>query len=285
MTHTPPGGPLNALTIDVEDYYQVEAFSHLVRFEDWNSYESRVMINTTRILEILADHKVKATFFVLGWIAAQFPQVVKLINAEGHEIASHGYAHKVIYKQTREEFEQDLSRSIRIIEDISGTKVLGYRAPTYSIIKQTLWAIDILLKHGIKYDSSIFPIRHDRYGIPEADRFPHQIDRGNSGTLIEFPPSTLSFFGHNVPIAGGGYLRLYPYFFLRWGFHKINQAGQPVMSYLHPWELDPDQPRISPINLLTRFRHYVNLSATEKKLKALLRDFRFAPVKEVLGIR
>lgn len=275
---------VNALTFDVEDYYQVEAFSHLIRFEDWPAYESRVTVNTNRILEILAEQGVKATFFILGWIAERFPQVVKLISAEGHEVASHGYAHKAIYKQNRKEFEQDVSKSLEIIENISGTKVIGYRAPTFSIIKETLWALDILLEHGIKYDSSIFPIRHDRYGIPEAARFPYQIDRGTQGSLIEFPPSTLRFHDHNLPIAGGGYLRLYPYPFLRWGFRKINRQGQPVIVYLHPWELDPDQPRIQGINPLTRFRHYVNLSTTGKKLKALTRHFRFAPVREVLGV-
>jgi len=275
---------MNALTIDVEDYYQVEAFSHLIPVKDWDSYESRVTVNTIRILEILADHGVRATFFVLGWIAERFPQVIKLISAEGHEIASHGYAHRAIYKQTRAEFEQDLSRSIQTLEGVSGTKVLGYRAPTYSIVKETLWALEILLKNGIKYDSSIFPIRHDRYGIPGARRFPYRVDRGKLGTLIEFPPSTLRVLGCNIPIAGGGYLRLYPYAFLRWGLQKINRQGWPTLLYLHPWELDPDQPRLRRIGPLTRFRHYVNLDTTEKKLRALLRDFRFAPVKDVLGI-
>ncbi|HWP47810.1 MAG TPA: XrtA system polysaccharide deacetylase [Candidatus Limnocylindrales bacterium] len=276
--------PINALTFDVEDYYQVEAFSRFIHFDTWDQYESRVTANTNKILEILAESRVKATFFVLGWIAERFPQIVKLISTEGHEVACHGYAHKVIYKQTRQEFEEDVSKSIQILEDISGTKVVGYRAPTYSIIRETLWALEVLLKNGIQYDSSIFPIKHDRYGIPDAGRFPYVIDKGRLGSLIEFPPSTLSFWGTNIPIAGGGYLRLYPYFFLRWGLRKINQEGQPVMVYLHPWELDPDQPRINQVGHLTRFRHYVNLDKTEKKLRALMRDFRFAPAKEVLGI-
>jgi polysaccharide deacetylase family protein (PEP-CTERM system associated) len=275
---------LNALTFDVEDYYHVEAFSHLISFKDWNNYESRVTVNTNRILDVLADQGVKATFFILGWVAERFPEVVKRINAEGHEVASHGYAHKAIYKQNPEEFRQDLSKSLSILENITGTKVMGYRAPTYSIIQKTLWALEILIENGIKYDSSIFPIKHDRYGIPDADRFPHTIDRGKTGKLIEFPPSTLNVRGSNIPIAGGGYFRLYPYAFVRWAFHKLNREGYPVMFYLHPWELDPDQPRMKGISSLTRFRHYLNLDKTAKRLKALVKDFRFAPAREVLGI-
>ena len=276
---------LNALTFDVEDYFQVSAFEGIIRYEDWDKLESRVVFNTEKILGILSGYKVKATFFILGWVAERFPEIVKEIDREGHEVASHGYGHKLIYNQTRAEFRNDLKKSVNILEEIIGKRVTGYRACSYSIVKETLWALDTLREEGLKYDSSIFPIIHDRYGMPDAPRFPHVVVEGGRGdkSLIEFPLSTVKLMGRNFPIAGGGYLRLFPYSLIKWGIRRINREGHPAIIYLHPWEFDPERPRQS-VPLLTRFRHYVNLRKTEKKLRALLEDFNFAPVREVLGI-
>lgn len=275
---------LNALTFDVEDYFQVSGFEKIIRYEDWDKFESRVVLNTEKILRILASHEVKATFFILGWIAERFPEIVKEIDKEGHEVASHGYAHKLIYNQTREQFSDDLKKSIDVLEGIIGKRVKGYRACSYSIVKETLWALDILREEGLKYDSSIFPIIHDRYGIPEASRFPYEVEESRGDNpLIEFPLSTVKIMGRNFPIAGGGYLRLFPYLLIRWGIRKINLEGQPAIIYLHPWEFDPEQPKQA-APLLTRFRHYINLDKTEAKLRALLKDFNFAPVRKVLGL-
>lgn len=272
---------LNALTIDVEDYYQVSGFESHIRFEQWPDYESRVVGNTWRLLEMLHFHRVKATFFVLGWIAERYPQVVLAIHKEGHEIASHGYRHRLLYNMSREEFRQDTERSKGLLEDLCGEPVLGYRAPSYSIIQETLWAIDILHELGFQYDSSIFPIHHDRYGIPNASRFPYFHSLSEGRKMLEFPLSTVQFLGRNVPIAGGGYLRLFPYAFIRWGIRRINEQEQrPAIVYLHPWEIDPGQPRVNG-SRFSRFRHYVNLDKTEARLRRLLQDFRFAPLRSL----
>lgn len=269
---------LNALTIDVEDYFHVSAFESIINREDWPAYECRVESNTRLILSILREAGVKATFFILGWVAERFPELVKEIASAGHEIASHGYAHQLIYNQSEDEFRADLKKSIDILEGITGEPVLGYRAPSYSITRKSWWALNILVEAGLKYDSSIFPIHHDRYGIPDFPRFPHQLKDG----FYEFPISTLKIWGMNFPMAGGGYFRLLPYPVTRWAINRINnREGQPVIFYLHPWEFDPDQPR-QPIGGFSRFRHYVNLDKTEVRFRRLLEDFRFAPVKEVL---
>jgi len=274
--------PLNALTIDVEDYYQVSGFESLVRFEEWPHYESRVIANTWRLLEMLHFHRVKATFFVLGWIAERYPQVVLAIHKEGHEIASHGYRHRLVYNMTPEEFLEDTKRSKNILEDLTGVPVVGYRAASYSIVQETLWSLDILHDLGFEYDSSIFPIHHDRYGIPNASRFPYFHSLSGGRSLLEFPLSTVQRFGRNLPIAGGGYFRLFPYRLIRWGIHNLNAHEKaPAIIYLHPWEIDPNQPRIRG-SWLSRFRHYVNLEKTEARLKCLLEDFRFGTLQSLM---
>jgi len=274
---------LNALTIDVEDYFQVSAFDGIVKYEDWPRYESRVERNTNSLLSLLADKEVKATSFILGWIADRYPKLVRDIQKEGHEIACHGYAHRLIYQQSRDFFRDDIRRAKAILEDITGEKIIGYRAPSYSIIQDSLWALDILVEEGFEYDSSIFPIRHDRYGIPNGKRFPHAISGNNDRNIIEFPLSTIRFCGTNFPLAGGGYFRLFPYWLTRWGLNRINKAEKQVfIFYLHPWEADPCQPRFNP-GYISRFRHYVNLDRTLEKLRKLIGDFRFTTVKNVLA--
>ena len=277
---------LNALTIDVEDYYHVSAFESVVRFEEWDRYESRVERNTYRFLDLLDEYKTKATFFVLGWIAERQPTLVRAIDAHGHEVASHGYAHRRVYTQTPAEFREETRRSKRLVEDILGQSVIGYRAASYSITAASLWALDILQEEGFVYDSSIFPIRHDLYGIPGYPRFCHvHNEHGNSG-MVEFPPSTVRLGGVNIPIAGGGYFRLFPYAFTRWGIRHLNEKeGHPASVYLHPWEIDANQPRILPARGLSRFRHYLHLDKTAARLLCLLRDFRFGTMTEVLQER
>lgn len=276
---------LNALTIDVEDYYQVSAFESVVSHQDWDLYESRVERNTHHILDLLDEHPTKATFFVLGWVAERFPSLVRAIHDRGHEIASHGYSHRRIYTQVPEHFREETRRAKEITEDTIGRSVIGYRAASYSITRESLWAVDILQEEGFEYDSSIFPIHHDSYGIPDHPRFLHWVSGDKGKGLIEFPISTLRIAGMNIPIAGGGYLRFFPYPFTRWGIQQLNQKEhQPVVVYLHPWEIDPEQPRIR-AKLRSRFRHYCNLKKTEGRLMGLLRVFRFGTMAEVLRDR
>ncbi|MGH9836692.1 MAG: XrtA system polysaccharide deacetylase [Blastocatellia bacterium] len=277
------GGPVNALTVDVEDYYQVESFVNSVRREDWGLWESRVERNTHRLLDLFACHKARGTFFILGWIAERHPQLARAIVSAGHEIACHSYDHQFILSQRREDFRADVRRAKLLLEDITGEAVEGYRAPTYSIMKETLWALDILIEEGFRYDSSIFPIRHDRYGVPGAKRFPYVI-YCQSGELIEFPPSTVRIAGQNLPMAGGGYFRLLPYPVFRWGVRRINRReGQPAIFMVHAWEVDPDQP-VLPGTRFNVWRHRNNLNLTESRLERLLQDFRFTSVREVLRI-
>ncbi len=267
----------NALTIDVEDYYMVSAFADRIHFEDWPAFESRVDRNTHILLDLLAAHKVKATFFILGWVAEQSPQLVKDIRAADHEIASHGYNHRLIYDLTPAQFREDVRKTKQILEDLGGCGVRGYRATSYSVVRETLWALDILLEEGYVYDSSIFPVHHDRYGIPEAPRFYHVIER-KAGRIAEFPPSTSAVFGQNVPVAGGGYLRLFPLSVTRAAIRRINgKERQSAIVYVHPWEIDEEQPRMQG-SLLSRTRHYLNLGSTMPKLKALLAEFPFKPL-------
>lgn len=352
---------LNVLTIDIEDYFQVHAFSKVIRYEDWDKFECRIERNTDRILGILSGacstrqspipepcsaeqaspdrNPVHATFFVLGWIAERYPDLIRRIRKEGHEIACHGYAHRLIYTQTREEFRQDIKRAKAILEEITGSEVIGYRAPSYSITSESRWAVETLIEEGFKYDSSIFPIRHDFYGMPEAPRFPFLISlNGNnniefsvlnyefletqnsslitrhfelnspinsinssnpsnpinpaasalnrsspptSNKLIELPLSTVKLFGQNFPVSGGGYFRLFPYPLIRSGLTRINEEEKkPFIFYLHPWELDSDQPRVNGLSSISKFRHYVNLDKAESKFRRLLEDFQFSTVED-----
>jgi polysaccharide deacetylase family protein (PEP-CTERM system associated) len=272
---------LNALTFDVEDYFQVESFTNIVSRGDWSQYPIRVVENTQRILNLLREYKTHATFFVLGWVADRYPELVQEIADDGHEIATHGYWHQLIYRQTPEEFATDLENSLEAIQKALGSySVVGYRAPVFSITNQSLWALDILQKHGIKYDSSIFPVAvHDRYGISNAERFANEIGEG----LWEFPPSTVQLGKRNLPVAGGGYFRLFPLPLTRWAIRQINAEGQPAVIYLHPWEFDPEQPRISGASLLSRFRHYLNLEQTESRLRKLLEEFQFGSMSQVFS--
>lgn len=271
----------NAMTIDVEDYFHVSVFDGLIPRHAWDALESRVERNTDRLLEMLAEFDVRATFFVLGWVAERHSDLVRRIVAAGHEIASHGYGHRLVYDQTPEAFRDDVRRAKALLEQASGVQVNGYRAPSYSIVPRSLWALDVLIEEGHTYDASIFPIRHDRYGIPVSARHPYVIDRVH-GRLIECPASTTEVAGTNLPIAGGGYFRLLPYGWTRWGIRRVNQTeGRPVIFYLHPWEIDPDQPRLE-VGLLSRVRHYRNLDETESRLRQLLRDFSWGSLRSVL---
>jgi polysaccharide deacetylase family protein (PEP-CTERM system associated) len=283
-----PPGPadspsiVNAMTVDVEDYFHVSVFDGLVPRSRWQELESRVCRNTDRLLQIFDDHRVRATFFVLGWVAERFPFLVERIASLGHEVASHGYAHRLIYDQTPAAFRSDVRRAKDLLESASGCRVDGFRAPSYSITPSTLWAIDILIEEGYAYDASIFPIRHDRYGIPLSPRHPYVLAR-DTGSIVEAPASTARWGPFNLPVAGGGYFRILPYWWTRWGIARINQGERaPAIFYLHPWELDPEQPRL-PAGLLSRFRHYRNLHDTEARLNQLLTDFRFGPLRQVVA--
>lgn len=271
----------NALTFDVEDYFQVAALAEAVRREDWHSMEYRVEANTDRILDLLSGYGVKATFFVLGWVAEKSPELVRRIQRGGHEIASHGYSHQLVYNQTPEEFREETRRSKETLEDITGEPVSGYRAASYSITQKSRWALDILAEEGITWDSSIFPVHHDRYGMPGTPRWPHVLETDSGYKLAEFPLSTLKFPAYTLPIAGGGYFRLFPYWFSRWGLGSINRQRKPFVFYLHPWEVDPDQPRLD-VKWLSRFRHYNNLDVCEQRLSRLLENFRFTTMSQVL---
>ena len=272
---------VNAMSVDVEDYFHVSVFDGIVPRTQWAQMESRVCANTDRLLDLFAEFNVRSTFFVLGWVAERYPQLIKSIADGGHEIASHGYAHRLIYDQTPAAFREDVRKAKRLLEDASGSAVAGYRAPSYSITPRSLWALDILIEEGYSYDSSIFPIRHDRYGIPVSPREPFPIER-ERGTLMEVPGSTVRVGPLNLPIAGGGYFRLLPYEWTRWGIARLNAAErQAAVFYIHPWEIDPDQPRLQ-AGWLGRLRHYRNLEKTEDRLRALLTEFRFSTVASLL---
>ncbi len=273
---------LNAMTVDVEDYFHVAALASAIDRRDWDRLESRVERNTRRLLDLFAAHQLQATFFVLGWVAERHPQLVREIAAAGHEIASHGYSHQLIYRQQPDEFRQETQRAKALLEDQIQQPVLGYRAASYSITRQSLWALDILADLGFVWDSSIFPVRHDRYGIPGTPRWPHRLQTPSGQTLIEFPLSTWQLGRYRLPIAGGGYFRLYPYGLTRAGLASINRRAQrPFIFYLHPWEIDPGQPRVK-TGLLSSFRHYNNLGKCESRLRRLLGDFGFTTVGRVL---
>ena len=273
---------MNAMTIDVEDYFQVSAFDDHVPRAQWSGFESRVCRNTERLLEIFERARVTATFFVLGWTAEHFPHLVRAIRSGGHELASHSYSHRLVYSMTPDEFREDLRRAQDAIHAASGTLVRGYRAPSYSITRESLWALDVLASEGYEYDSSIYPIRHDRYGIPDWPREIHVLSRAGSA-LWELPGSTVRWMGMNLPVGGGGYFRLLPYEWTRRGVAWLNQVERrPAIFYLHPWEIDPEQPRI-PVGGVSRFRHYCNLAKTEARLERLLDEFSFGPIRNVIG--
>lgn len=273
----------NAITIDVEDYFMVSAFAGEVKFEDWHAFECRVERNTKKILDMLDRLDIRATFFILGWVAENYPQLVKDICNRGHEIGSHGYAHRIIYHLSPREFAEDTKKSRKLLEDITGDAIKGYRAASYSITKKSMWALDILIEEGFTYDSSIFPIYHDRYGIPEACRFQHIIQR-KGGSLLEIPPSTIRSLGKNIPVAGGGYLRLLPLNFVKRSIAAINnKEKQPAIIYFHPWEFDPEQPKVKS-SLITHLRHHVNIDKTQAKVEKLLKTFNFGPVRDVFEV-
>jgi polysaccharide deacetylase family protein (PEP-CTERM system associated) len=272
---------VNAMTIDVEDYFHVSAFEGSVQRSSWDSLESRVVRNTDRLLELLARANVQATFFVLGWVAERYPALVRRIAEAGHEIGSHGFGHRLVYNQSPMEFREDLQRSRAVISDAASVALDGYRAPSFSITPRSLWALDVIREVGFTYDASVFPIRHDRYGLPSAPRHFHALKQ-EAGILWECPASTVRVAGTNLPIAGGGYFRLLPYAWTRWGIAHLNRyEHRAAIFYLHPWEIDPDQPRM-PASYLSRVRHYTNLRKTEERLLRLLRDFRFATLGQVL---
>ena len=272
----------NALTVDVEDYFHVAALAPSIRRDSWDSRESRVVPNTQKLLAIFEQFNVRGTFFVLGWVAERYPQLVKDIAACGHEVACHGYSHRLVYEQPRKEFHEETLRSKSLIEDIIGSAVLGYRAASYSIVRESLWAMDILAELGFAYDSSIFPVRHDRYGIPDAERAPHRMTTPNGSSIVEWPLATATILGFRLPVAGGGYFRLFPYWLSRWGLASINRRErQPFIFYLHPWEIDPQQPRVH-ASRLSRFRHYTNLEKCEGRLRRLLGEFEFGTARDCL---
>lgn len=266
---------VNGLSVDVEDYFHVSAFERSIATAHWPRLESRVVSNTTRLLDLFAEYDVRATFFVLGWVAERFPALVQSISSAGHEVASHGYAHRLIYSQSPREFRDDLRRARTAIEQAAGAPVIGYRAPSFSIVSRSLWALDVLVEEGYSFDSSIYPIAHDRYGIPSWERFAHLVARPG-GSIWEIPGSTVRMGPVNMPIGGGGYFRLLPYACTRRGIRRVNTVeGRPVVFYVHPWEIDPGQPRLQG-PLVSRLRHYGNLAKTEGRLRRLLSEFRFA---------
>ena len=276
------GGLLNAFSIDVEDYFQVAALASAISRESWPTQEYRVERNTEVILNLLAERGIHGTFFILGWVAEKSPRLVKQIAAAGHEVACHGYSHQLIYNQTQEVFREETFRAKGFLEDTIGVAVTGYRAASFSITRDSLWALDTLIDAGFEYDSSVFPIRHDRYGIPGASPDLGKISAPSKRTLVEFPMSAAKFGGVQVPVSGGGYFRILPYWVTRAGLKQINeQAGRPFTFYLHPWEVDPGQPRVK-VKAFSRFRHYTNLHVCEQRLRKVLSDFRFGTMREVL---
>jgi len=269
---------VNALTIDVEDYFQVSAFAPYIRRSEWESIPCRVEQNIDRILALLSDTNVKATFFTLGWIAERYPELVRRVAQSGHELASHGFSHQRATDQGRDEFLADIRLAKAVLEDISGHAVNGYRAPSFSVGPSNPWASECIGEAGYRYSSSVYPIRHDHYGVPDAPRFAHESSAG----VLELPVATVRMFRANWPAGGGGYFRLLPYTISRWSIRHINHVdGKPAMFYCHPWELDPDQPRVQGPGAKSRFRHYLNLKRTEPRMRRLLADFCWDRVDRV----
>jgi len=276
-----PRPPAHMLSIDVEEYFQVEAAAAAVSRDDWSGFPKRLDRQVDRLLQLLADRHVAATFFILGWVARHEPAVVRRIADAGHEIASHGMDHQMLGQLGPERFRRDLADCRRLLSDLTGQPVVGYRAPTFSLTHRTAWALDVLAEAGFVYDSSVFPIHHDRYGVPEAPRFPHQAVGPGGGEILEVPPLTVRLMRVNWPLGGGGYLRLLPARLIAHGLRRAEREGWQGMIYLHPWELDPDQP-VLPMSRPARWRHRVNLKRTSRKLAWLLGRFRFAPVSSTL---
>jgi polysaccharide deacetylase family protein (PEP-CTERM system associated) len=277
-----PGDLPSGLSVDVEDYYHVEAFADRIRPEDWPRYPRRVADNTRRVLELFARHDARATFFVLGCVAEKEPALVRDIASAGHEVACHSYMHRRVFTMSPQEFREDLRRGRAAIEDASGAKVEGYRAPTFSILGKSLWAIEILAEEGFVYDSSVFPVKHDLYGMPQAPRFLYQWSCHSGKTLYEIPPLTVRLAGRNLPVAGGGYLRILPMWYTRWALGRIRRRdGRPSLVYFHPWEVDPGQPRIAG-SLKSRLRHYSNLGRMEGRINELLARLKFTSLKSFL---
>lgn len=274
----------NAMTIDVEDYFQVSALAPYIPRDRWTSIGCRVEANVDRILALLEEESIKATFFTLGWIAERYPAMIRRIVTSGHELASHGYAHLRVSEQSAAQFEEDICRSKSLLEDIGGQRVLGYRAPSFSIGSNNLWALDLLRRAGYRYSSSIYPIQHDHYGMPTAPRFAFY-PNGKDG-LLELPLTTVRLLKKNLPSSGGGYFRFFPYPVSRWLLRQVNHKDrQPGIFYFHPWELDPEQPRVKNIDMKTRFRHYVNLHRMELRIKALARDFQWGRMDEIFLVK
>lgn len=270
----------NVMSVDVEDWFCVYNLSRLIAYADWDNYESRVERNTTRLLDLFRKHHVEATFFVLGWVADRFPDLVKEIERGGHEVATHGYSHRLLTFMQPEEFREDLNRSLDVLAKATNQEVRGFRAPSFSVTRKTLWAADILRESGIQYDSSVFPVQfHPDYGIADADLKPYPLADG----VTELPLSVAEVFGRRIPCSGGGYFRAYPYPVTRWLMRKCNQQGRPVIFYLHPWEADPGQPRMKGLSSSQRFRHYTNLEKTEERLERLLGDFSFTSARKMIA--
>lgn len=276
-------GIVHAMTIDVEDYFHVSAFAKNISMKDWDNWPCRVEVNTDRILQLLDEAGVTATFFILGWVAERYPQVTRKIAEAGHEIASHGYTHQLVYNQSSGVFRDETYRSKLLLEDQSGQAVTGYRAASYSITVKSLWALDILSELGFTWDSSIFPVHHDRYGVPGSPKRPYQVET-HQGPITEFPLTSANVWGQSVPAAGGGYFRQYPYWLSKVLFANASGHNRhPAIFYLHPWEIDPDQPRVPGASWFSRFRHYTNLHKCEGRLRNMLQDFRFGTVSQALA--
>ena len=274
----------HAMTVDVEDYFHVAAFNKVINPNEWEKWPCRVEANTNKLLQLFADSNIKITFFILGWVAERYPELVKAIHAQGHEIASHGYSHQLIYKQDQNVFREETAKSKRILEDLTQVQITGYRAASYSITRKSLWALDTLAELGFTWDSSIFPTRHDNYGIPGSPEEPYKIVTSSGKILTEFPLTTAKVFGQSVPAAGGGYFRQYPYALSRWLFERAsNNQTKPQIFYLHPWEIDPDQPRVPNASWFSNFRHYTNLSRCLPRLERMIDDFQFGTISQSLG--
>ncbi len=275
---------VNAFTVDVEEHFQVAALKTAFDRKSWSFESSRVVRNTNRIIDLMAEKDVLGTFFILGWVAERHPQLVRRIVDGGHEVACHGYAHELVYEQSREKFKEETIRAKKILEDASGTQVIGYRAASYSITPRSSWALQILAEAGFQYDSSVIPVRHDIYGFVGAPAKPYELYLNNGLSLTEFPPSTVSLLGTRMPIGGGGYFRIYPYWFTHVCLQHLNKKGVAFSFYTHPWEVDPEQPRAN-VSFKSRFRHYTNLERCETRIRRLLGGFKFAPMSKVVSER
>lgn len=272
--------PKHILSVDVEDYFQVEAFRDVVSVDSWEGRPQRVFENTMRVLDLFSRHNASATFFFVGWVAEKFATLVREVHACGHEIACHSYWHRMVYKLSPAQFREDTLRAKEVIEQACGAEVIGYRAPSWSITRESMWALDILSELGFRYDSSIYPIHHDLYGVSGAQRFPYTHTLSNGARLREFPPSTVRLAGMDLPAAGGGYLRIFPLAYTKWSFRQIEHSGHKVVVYCHPWEFDPEQPRIPGARLKSRLRHYTNLAKMEVRVETLLEDFQFQSFRQ-----